>query len=742
MNRTLTIRQLALYVLTCALAPLNVANCQSQDRELLQLDLSTRQRCVEVLTAGLASDDFWPSIHAAEGLTGGGYGDRVIDSLTARLATESDDQRRCGLARELVRAGQRTKARLIIDILSGADPHGHVHAAESLYKVVAIGDGVALRQAFAQTDNLRLRLMAAAALARCGNQQAMTFLRQTLEHPDPEVLKISAWVLGRIGDDSDIPRLQQQLPRCQDGLTRAYLEHSLAALGDEPGAAALIGNLSSDDPAVRTYAATFAADARLLSAADKLVAMLDDPHPDARYRAAQSLLLLSADPPPEKDEDVTNLVYRSTDQHPRYTEGSILELDDGSLLFAVTEFSGSGSDFAGARIIARRSRDGGRSWGEPGTLQENTGDMNVMSVTLRRISPDKIAMFYLQKNSPSDLDLLVRFSSDEAATFGQPALVTGGDGYHVVNNDRVIQTSSGRWLAPASSTADVRAENHFVAHCYLSDDDGVTWRDSKGHVDADQRGAMEPEVIELSDGKLMMIIRTQLGFIGKSYSSDGGETWSQMTSLGLEAPEAPATLRRVPATGDLLLIWNHALTPGADHGGKRTPLTAAISSDEGQSWRIAGDLETDPERTYAYTSLTFVRDRAVLSYWESGKGNGRYSCRFRSLPVSWFYSVEQNRRVGPATSAAPIHQVATHLLLGGGLLRRLSWWQPICIPSRLPIWFRPVNLETGPDDALDVVDMYREIIEDYSAIPRYLQQQYGLRRGSDRGRIWTAPRLN
>ncbi len=51
-------------------------------------------------------------------------------------------------------------------------------------------------------------------------------------------------------------------------------------------------------------------------------------------------------------------------------------------------------------------------------------------------------------------------------------------------------------------------------------------------------------------------------------------------------------------------------------------------------------------------------------------------------------------------------------------------------------WFRPVNLAVGPDGALYIVDMYREIIEDYSAIPRYLQQQYGLIKGNDRGRIW------
>ena len=51
-------------------------------------------------------------------------------------------------------------------------------------------------------------------------------------------------------------------------------------------------------------------------------------------------------------------------------------------------------------------------------------------------------------------------------------------------------------------------------------------------------------------------------------------------------------------------------------------------------------------------------------------------------------------------------------------------------------WFRPMNLRTGPDGALYIVDMYREIIEDYSAIPRFLQQQYGLDKGRDKGRIW------
>ncbi|SVD85603.1 uncharacterized protein METZ01_LOCUS438457, partial [marine metagenome] len=48
----------------------------------------------------------------------------------------------------------------------------------------------------------------------------------------------------------------------------------------------------------------------------------------------------------------------------------------------------------------------------------------------------------------------------------------------------------------------------------------------------------------------------------------------------------------------------------------------------------------------------------------------------------------------------------------------------------------PINLPHGPAGGVWIADYYREIIEDYSAIPRYLQQQYGLIAGEDHGRLW------
>ena len=105
----------------------------------------------------------------------------------------------------------------------------------------------------------------------------------------------------------------------------------------------------------------------------------------------------------------------------------------------------------------------------------------------------------------------------------------------------------------------------------------------------------------------------------------------------MKAPEAPATIRRIPATGDLLLVWNNTYDPKAGHGGKRTPLTAAVSSDEGKTWKHVRDLETDADRTFAYTSVAFVRDRVLLTYYVSDPKTNRLSSRFRSLPVRWLY---------------------------------------------------------------------------------------------------------
>lgn len=266
-------------------------------RGKMQIEAATEERALAVLREGLnakGDDQFWVSIHAAEGLTLGGRGQEVIAFLGPMLATEKDAQRRCGIGRELVRAGDRAKVSVLTEVLTSPDPYGHIHAAESLYKVYEVGDPDAMRRHFKEGDSVKLRLMAAAALARHGDLGAVAYIREMRDGDDPEGIQIAAWILGRIGNAKDIEPLRKRLDDAPTPLIKAYVEHALAALGDPDGLIALSRNLDSDNPAIRTYAATFAGDAKAAFVQPKLEKMIEsDEHLDARVRAAQTLLQLS-----------------------------------------------------------------------------------------------------------------------------------------------------------------------------------------------------------------------------------------------------------------------------------------------------------------------------------------------------------------------------------------------------------------------------------------------------------------
>src|SRR5437667_5540899 len=69
-------------------------------------------------------------------------------------------------------------------------------------------------------------------------------------------------------------------------------------------------------------------------------------------------------------------------------------------------------------------------------------------------------------------------------------------------------------------------------------------------------------------------------------------------------------------------------------------------------------------------------------------------------------------------------------------IRRAPGEEKSEFPASTDAGSHPMNLTHGPDGCIWVTDYYREIIEDYSAIPRHLQQQYGVHAGHDRGRIY------
>jgi Neuraminidase (sialidase) len=305
----------------------------------------------------------------------------------------------------------------------------------------------------------------------------------------------------------------------------------------------------------------------------------------------------------------------------RNTEAAVVKRNDGSLLLSWTEFySSNGADEGPARLVGRISNDGGYSWGDKYTLIENDGKCNVMEVNFLRLKNNALSLFYCQKNTPeTDCRVMMRVSPDDGKTWSAAKQISPDAKYTGLTNSRSLRLKSGRIFLEAWEGGD--------SYAYLSDDEGATWRESQ-RVNP-KSGCYEPVAVELKDGRVLMLIRTALGSQYKSLSTDGGEHWSDPVATQLTGKPAPAALARVPKTGDILAVWSH----NADTNARR-PLTAAISKDEGETWTQFHDLESGNDAEWAYPSITWDGDRALITYYEAKSG---LALVLRILPQAWFY---------------------------------------------------------------------------------------------------------
>lgn len=175
----------------------------------------------------------------------------------------------------------------------------------------------------------------------------------------------------------------------------------------------------------------------------------------------------------------------------------------------------------------------------------------------------------------------------------------------------VIQLRNGRLLLPFSyytgRSWSQRGEGvlafmymgAFDATVLYSDDEGQTWTLSPSilrvpaqDITSGESGAVEPVVLELQDGRVWMLIRTQRGRFYESYSFDGGLHWSRPRPSRFFSSESPAGLARLP-DGRIVLLWNNCLRFPYAYGGRHV-LHAAISEDEGRTWRGFREVARDP----------------------------------------------------------------------------------------------------------------------------------------------------
>lgn len=179
---------------------------------------------------------------------------------------------------------------------------------------------------------------------------------------------------------------------------------------------------------------------------------------------------------------------------------------------------------------------------------------------------------------------------------------------------------------------------------WLSDDGGLAWRKSRSVISAPPHKAggihrgvrwqnlgVEATVVELRDGNLWALLRTSQDFHYESFSRDKGETWTPGAPSRFVGTLTMPTLGRL-ADGRLLALWtNQAPLPevaGSDGGGEdaftnRDTLHAAVSADEGKTWRGFREVGLDEHRA-----------RSDYATWGGAQDRGNHQAEFLNLDAN------------------------------------------------------------------------------------------------------------
>ena len=353
-------------------------------------------------------------------------------------------------------------------------------------------------------------------------------------------------------------------------------------------------------------------------------------------------------PPPAHLKDMhVQTLFAASERYPRNMGADMVKLRDGRYFLAFSQWLTGTTDQDDSRVMGMVSSDQGVTWGAPFPVVTADGECkSIRQPSLLRRGDGELLLFVRCRDELTEARVAMfrcrdeeRIDKDPAAWTRRRRITPPPPGRHIALNNRAIRSSTGRLLLPLSTPwpwdrPDVSGKD-IRSWCLYSDDDGETWQQSRSMLAGPGRGLMEPYAVELKDGRLLMLMRTQTHRQYRSISRDGGDSWSPATEVtALVSPESPAAVRRDPGTGWLTVVWNY--NSRGNHGADRTPLTIALSDDEGESWFGYLNLETDRTKAFSYPSLRFIDGKVFVTYYERqvDPTDRRISLKMRSFKIS------------------------------------------------------------------------------------------------------------
>ena len=238
------------------------------------------------------------------------------------------------------------------------------------------------------------------------------------------------------------------------------------------------------------------------------------------------------------------------DRAHRGISGSILPLNDGSLLFVhAVETNPLKCE---CWLEARRSRDGGRTWGEPFSPLARERNFETIAPTLLRLDNGEVLLFYNARGAqcavPGDGATtrplwtsmpMCGVRRTTAATWSSPVCAAHYPASCQSQADKVTRLSSGRIVIPCAGFW-LTGGDHCVALCFFSDDGGYSWWPSRNFVDVG--GATEePSVVEM-DGRAAVHGVSHAARVSRPFLFAG--RWAHVVGAGVD-PGAYRSVCRV-----------------------------------------------------------------------------------------------------------------------------------------------------------------------------------------------------
>ena len=283
------------------------------------------------------------------------------------------------------------------------------------------------------------------------------------------------------------------------------------------------------------------------------------------------------------------------------------ELDNGDLYLAY--YGGAGEYASGTVVYGARLNKGSSRWSQPKKIAGNPFRSLGNPVVWQ--GPNGVVwLFYVTRfgDTWSTSRIKVKISRDGAVSWSDSALLTIEPGTMVRAHPIVLQT--GEYLLPIyhETGHDTELVGPGTTSFFLRyNPSNKKWSSSK-RIRSDH-GNLQPAVAQVDDRHLIAYCRrgggyepTTEGYLIRSESRDGGHTWGKGTNSSFPNPNSAVDFIKL-RSGRLLLVYNHNMND-------RTPLTAALSSDNGKTFPHRMNIAAG-QGSFAYPTVVQTRNGKI-----------------------------------------------------------------------------------------------------------------------------------